>query len=107
MIAQQPAEGVFIRKEYNDATYFGVVCDCGSAEHDHNLWVEADDHGVTVTINTQATSKWWEFNRWKQIWKLLTKGYIEYESNLILTEQQALNYSDMLNKAATRVRKPR
>jgi hypothetical protein len=30
---------------------------------------------------------------------LLTKGYVEYEANIIMTEQQALNYAETLKKA--------
>jgi hypothetical protein len=38
-------------------------------------------------------------NRWQTIWILITKGYIEYEGSIIMTEQQALNYAETLKKA--------
>jgi hypothetical protein len=99
MKAQIPAEGVLLQKDYGDAKVYKVACDCGSDEHSHSVWVEADETGVSVTVYTQQKTKWWVLNRWQKIWTLLTKGYIEVESNLIMTEQQALNYAETLKKA--------
>jgi hypothetical protein len=36
---------------------------------------------------------------------LLTKGYVEYEANIIMTEQQALNYANVLTSATNDVKK--
>ncbi len=96
---QTPAEGLLKRNNYGDAITYQVTCECHDANHDHNVWVEADDHRVTVTTYTTQKSKWWSLNRWQTIWILLTKGYIEYEANIIMTEQQALNYAETLKKA--------
>jgi hypothetical protein len=68
------------------------------------VWVEAEDHGVTVTIYSKQKTKWWQSNRWKIIWTLLTKGYVERESNIIMSEQQALNYAEILKKATDDVK---
>jgi hypothetical protein len=38
-------------------------------------------------------------NRWQKIWTLLTRGYIEYEGSIIMTQQQAINYAETLKKA--------
>ena len=99
MKEQAPAEGILLRKNYGDAKVYEVVCECGDCDHSHNVWVEAEDIGVTVTIYTQQKTKWWELNRWQTIWTLLTKGYVERESTLIMGEQQALNYAETLKKA--------
>lgn len=99
MKAQTPAEGILLRKDYGDSKVYEIVCECGDCDHSHNVWVEAEDHGVTVTIYTQQKTKWWEQNRWQTIWTLLTKGYVERESTLIMGEQQALNYAETLKKA--------
>jgi hypothetical protein len=42
------------------------------ADHDHNVWIEADDiTGVTVTTyTTYKKSQWWSLNRWQTIWTL-------------------------------------
>jgi len=104
---QKPAEGVLIRREWGDAISYAVVCDCGDNNHDHNLWVEVDETGVSVTIYTQQKTKWYEQSRWRTIWTLLTKGYVEYEANICLTEQQALNYAGVLNSAVKSVKQHR
>jgi hypothetical protein len=99
MTFQSPAEGVLLRRDYGDAKIYNVVCECGDCDHSHEVWVEADDHGVSVTIYTQQKTKWWAINRWKTIWILLTKGYVEREANLIMSKQQALNYANVLQLA--------
>lgn len=104
MKTQSPAEGILMRKDYGDAKVYQVVCECGDCDHSHDVWVEAEDHGVTVTIYTRQKTKWWESNRWKTIWTLLTKGYVERESVLIMSEQQALNYANVLNSAVKDVK---
>ena len=102
--AQAPAEGVLKRSDWGDAITYQVVCECQDANHDHAVWVEADDHRVTVTTYTTQKSKWWTLNRWQTIWILLTKGYVEYEANIIMTEQQAVNYAETLKKAVEDVK---
>ena len=102
--AQQPAEGVLKRSDWGDAITYQVVCECQDANHDHAVWVEADEGNVTVTTYTTQKSKWWELNRWQTIWILLTKGYVEYEANIIMTEQQAVNYAETLKKAVEDVK---
>ena len=102
---KQAIEGVYVRKTWDDAALFGVVCDCGDPEHDHNVWVEADDTGVQVNIYTQVKSQWWELNRWRQIWRLLTRGYVEYEATICMSEQQALNYADTLTQTVKSIKK--
>jgi hypothetical protein len=38
-------------------------------------------------------------NRWKQIWTLLIKGYLEHQTVLTINRQSALNYSETLKSA--------
>jgi len=104
MKPQSVAEGVLLRKDYGDAKIYNIVCECGDCDHSHNVWVEAEDHGITVTIYTQQKTKWWQENRWKTMWTLLTKGYVERESTLIMSEQQALNYANVLQSAVKDVK---
>jgi hypothetical protein len=96
---QTPAEGILKRSDWGDTITYQVTCECQDADHDHNVWVEADDHRVTVTTYTTQKSKWWSLNRWQTIWILLTRGHVEHEANIIMTEQQALNYAETLKKA--------
>ena len=102
--AQAPAEGILKRSDWGDAIPYQVVCECGDDNHDHNVWVEADDARVTVTTYTTQKSEWWKLNRWQTIWILLTKGYVKYEANIIMTEQQALNYAETLKTAVKQVK---
>lgn len=99
MKTQAPAEGILLTRDWGDAMQYMVTCECGDSEHNHNIWVEAEDSNVSVTIYATAKTKWWEANRWKQVWTLLTKGYIEYEANIIMSEQQTFNYAETLKSA--------
>jgi hypothetical protein len=99
MEAQEPAVGILKRNNWGDAITYQIVCECGDSNHDHNVWIEADEGNVTVTTYTTQKSKWWSLNRWQTIWILLTKGYVEHEANIIMTEQQALNYAETLKRA--------
>lgn len=99
MKIQEPAEGILLHKDYGDAKMYTLTCECCDPNHAHNIWIEADDTGITVTTYTQQKTKWWEFNRFKLIWTLLTKGYVEYEASITMTEQQAYNYSRVLQSA--------
>jgi len=99
MKAQIPAEGILKRSSWGDAMSYQIVCQCHQPDHDHNVWIEADESDVTVTTYTTQKSKPWSLNRWQVIWRLLTKGYVEYEANIIMTKQQALNYAETLKTA--------
>jgi hypothetical protein len=99
MKAQIPAEGILKRSNWGDAMTYQIVCQCHQPDHDHNVWIEADESDVTVTTYTTQKSKPWSLNRWQIIWRLLTKGYVEYEANIIMTKQQALNYAETLKTA--------
>lgn len=97
--AQMPAVGILKRNDWGSAKSYQIVCECGDPGHSHEVFVEADELNVSVTIYTTAKSKWWELNRWQKIWTLLTKGYIEYQADLIMNQQQALNYAETLKSA--------
>jgi hypothetical protein len=105
MEAQQPAQGILLTRNYGDAVQYAVVCDCGDSDHTHNVWVEAEDSTVSVIIYTTLKTKWWESSRWKHLWTLLTKGYIEYEASIIMTEQQTFNYAETLKSAVEHSKK--
>lgn len=104
MNTQSPATGILQRSNYGKSKSYQVVCECMDPGHDHTIFVEADDANVTVTVYTTAKTKWWEMNRWKTIWALLTKGYVEYEADIIMNEQQALNYAGALKSAINEVK---
>jgi hypothetical protein len=104
MKAQTPAEGILKKNDWGDAKMYQVVCECGQSDHEQSLWVEADETGISVTIYATVKSPWWSMNRFKQIWTLLTKGYLQYETVLTMNEQAAFNYAETLKSAVKDVK---
>lgn len=105
MTPQTPAQGILMHNNWGDSIQYTVTCQCGCDEHAHHLWVEAGDADITVSILTQLKSNWWSKTRWRHIWNLLTKGYVELEGSTILNRQQALNYAETLKSAIDDVNK--
>ena len=103
MDSQKPAEGILLRRDYGDAKVYQVVCECHQPDHDHNMWIEADNTGVAVTIYITVKSNWWSKTRWHAIWTLLTKGYVDTESSICMSKQQAINYANVLQLAVNDV----
>jgi hypothetical protein len=99
MNVQTPAEGILKHNDWGDSKVYRVTCECDSSECDHNVWVEADDTGVEVTIYTTVRTNFWTQTRWYHIWTLLTKGYIDTQSTVCLKRQGALNYAETLKSA--------
>lgn len=100
MKAEMPAVGILKRNDWGDAKSYEIACSCCDPEHSHNLWVEANEDGeIVAIIYTTTTSPFWSANRWRQMWQLLTRGYITSEVALSMNEQQALNYAETLKKS--------
>jgi hypothetical protein len=99
MKTQTPAEGIMKTNDWGDSRVYRISCNCGDENHNHNMWVEADDSDITVTIYTTGKTNYWSKTRWYHIWTLLTKGYIDTESTVCLSKQQALNYAETLKSA--------
>lgn len=99
MVPERPATGILKQGDFGLAKFYHVQCDCTDPDCAHTLEVEADEIEVSVHIYNTVHTKWWEKNRWKQIWQLLTKGYAEMQTTIVLNEQTALNYADTLVSA--------
>ena len=99
MIPQLPAEGILKHNDWGDSKVYRIACACGDDSHNHNVWIEAEDTGIVVTVYTTSQTNFWSKARWYHIWTLLTKGYIDTESSVHLTKQQALNYAETLKNA--------
>jgi hypothetical protein len=127
MKAQAPAKGILMINDFGHSKWYQVVCGCGQPDHTLTVEVESDELGVNV--NTYATVKtdYWsttvekrydidsswlqEFDWfWKDIvngviarlkltWTVWTQGYVQTESTITMTEQQALNYAETLKSA--------
>lgn len=116
---QQPAEGILLHRDFGDAKFYSVACNCGNPDDEIKFEVEAEDTGITVHVWTTVKTPWWEkswnsdswiaglinglSHRISMTWRLWTRGYLENESWTILTRQQALNFSETLKKAITDV----
>jgi len=105
MNPQEPAEGILKQGDFGPAKFYYVQCDCGDDDCSHTIEVEADDSHVQVHLYSNHHTKWWNRSRWKQIWQILTKGYAEMQTTIVLNEQTALNYSNALQTAMTDVKK--
>ena len=99
MTAQEPAQGVLLVNDWGTSKMYKAVCDCGDDDCTHTIDVEAEDIGVTVTIYTKTRTNFWSKTRWQHIWTLLTKGYVEFDTSLIMAKQVALNYANVLQLA--------
>jgi hypothetical protein len=132
MKPQIPAEGILKTNDWGDSKVYKVVCECGQPDHEHNIWVEADESGVNVNIYTTVKTDCWSEelkpkydikNVWLQefewFWKGLyntlvrrlkltksiwVKGYVDFETTISMDEQTALNYSTTLTNAIADVK---
>jgi hypothetical protein len=95
LLPQTPAKGIVKINAWGKSKMYAAVCICGSNTCSHTIDIEVDDSNtIIVTIYTKQFTE--RKNRWSQIWQLLTKGYVELESSIVLDSQSALNYSAVL-----------
>lgn len=99
MKAEKPASGIMKIGDWGDAKSYKVACNCGSSDHEHTVWIEAEETGINVNVYATVRSEFWKMNRWQQIWRLITKGYLEHETVISMNEQEALNYAETLKTA--------
>lgn len=127
MKAQLPAEGILKTHDWGNSKWYHVVCGCGQPDHSLIVEVEADECGINVnTYVTVKTDHWTEsakkrydienpylqeldwavkdiwnglVSRLKLTWNVWTKGYVQCETTIAMSEQQALNYAETLKSA--------
>lgn len=132
MKAETPAEGILKTHDWGNSKWYKVVCGCGQPDHEINFEVEADDTGVNVSTYATVKSDYWtetvkkRYNidnpywqeldwtikdiingfvtRLKLTWTVWTKGYIQCETVVTMTEQQTLNYAETLKQAVNDVK---
>ena len=125
--AQVPAEGILKTNDFGNSKWYHVVCGCGQPDHSLTVEVEAEETGVNVNTYVTVKTDYWsesvkkrydidsqwqqEFDwfwkdlwngfitRLKLTWSVWTKGYIQCESTIAMSEQQALNYAETLKSA--------
>jgi hypothetical protein len=124
---QTPAEGIMKTGDFGNSKFYKVVCGCGQPDHSIDFEVESCDTGINVnTYLTTKTDYWSEsvkkrydidnsylqeldwtvkdfinglVTRLKLTWTVWTKGYIQCETTIAMSEQQALNYAETLKSA--------
>ena len=127
MKAQTPAQGIVQTGEYGDSKFYKVVCGCGQPDHDLDFEVSAEETGVNVNTYVTVKTDFWSENikkrydidnpylqeldwalkdiwnglitRLKLTWRVWTQGYIQCETTIAMSEQQALNYAETLKSA--------
>jgi hypothetical protein len=99
MNPQTPAQGVLLVTDWGTSKMYKAVCECANDDCTHTIDIEAEDTGVNVTIYTKTRTNFWSKSRWRHIWNLLTKGYTELETCIIMRKQVALNYANVLQLA--------
>lgn len=115
---QVPAEGIVKQKSFSDMKYYKVPCSCG-CDSNIDFMIEVDDNSIMTTFcSTTKTNHWRErltvsydanwlvlnsmlffndmYNRLAICWQALVHGYVQTESCVMLTPQQALNFSELL-----------
>lgn len=135
MKAEKPADGILKQSSSADTAAYKICCDCGSENCSQSVFVEADEHFVYVTISTKQSSfdndklleessnianTWlWNlrytaaqvinslYHRVKITFKVWWHGTVDYQSDIVLTKQQALNYASALRNAVISVDKAR
>ena len=127
MKAQTPAKGILMTNNFGNSKWYQVVCGCGQPDHTLTVEVEADEMGINVnTYATVKTDHWtdtvkkrydidspwlqeWDWfwkdlvngivTRLKLTWTIWTKGYVQTETTITMSEQQTLNYAETLKSA--------
>lgn len=116
---QQMAEGVRLCKKFSDSTFFAVSCDCGSGDHEIDVFVEKDEDLIFVTFSVLAKTKWWEkkwdgdrwyhhlwnglANRLSLTYSIWVKGYADMYTDAILTKQTAVNFANAIQTEVDRI----
>lgn len=118
--------------DWGHSKVYKVTCGCGQPYHDHVVDVEADETGISVDIYaTMKTDYWtetvdmrydienvalqethWFFvnlinstvRKLKLTWELWTTGAVTAETTIHMSEQQALNYAEVLKSAVKDVK---
>jgi len=117
MQSQTPAQGISLNRDFGDAKYFTVRCQCGNKDDDIEMFVELDrEYGdITVSFNVISTTHWWEASkldhhwlrniwnavahRCKVTWDIWVHGRAEYQTYTVLDQQTALNFAAALQQS--------
>lgn len=108
MTPEKPAQGIMQTNAWSDAESHVIACDCHHNDHNVIMWVEVADQSdtqhVTLTffVKTYLSNR---FNRVRTAWRVLWSGELTQEHELILNSQTALNVSEAIAQAVSRLEK--
>lgn len=104
MSYEQAAQGILKRAAHDDCEFFIVACKCGCRDADHNVTVEGNSKFDLVEVVISTTQRWFGIKeRVRAAWRILTRGYVDYETSIVLNGQQAANYAGALMDASDRI----
>ena len=93
-----PSYGISIVKEYDDAIFFHLACDCISPEHTYVLEMEFDDQCGDISLNIWSEmcvhslydTNWFtcQWNKLKGIWKIIFGIPFVYTSDVCFTNDK-------------------
>lgn len=96
------SRNICLTNEFPNGDYYKVHCDCGSDEHNQTMEIEVNDGTIYLRFYQKVFSKhmwcpieWSETVKdWKMrfstAWTILTKGYVEYESEFLFQNENAI-----------------
>lgn len=127
MKAEKPAEGILKTNDFGNSKWYHVVCGCGQPDHSLTVEVEAEETGVNVNTYARVKTDYWSetFKKrydienniiqnldwfWKDVvnglirrvsltWSVWIKGYLDFETTVLMSKQQALNFSKTIESA--------
>ena len=101
MTYKEPAEGIMKNSGFSEVNpSYTIQCNCTDPEHGHTLFVEDtyDFVGVSVILTPTANNM-----TWKERFKALFTGRAKTDTELLLTVDQARNYSELLARVANEI----
>ena len=127
MDAQTPAVGISKGHDFPNSKYFNVPCECG-CDGEITFSVDVDDDVITAHLYSKTETNYWRnrfdydykndswlvyalkyrandwYNRIAVAWTALTRGYVETEAYVLLSEQQTVNFAAVLTDSVEEFR---
>ena len=130
---QEPAEGIMQTYNYPNFRTYHIECACADPDDAIDFIVEESHGEIVIQTSTTQKTSWWDdpfkkrqsfdiksellFNinyyvrgflnalahRLCITWDVWVKGHVKYSQTTIMTPQQAINYSNVLQQAVEQV----
>ncbi len=120
--AQVAAIGILSQNDFGDYKTYKVACACGCDHHIGDVVISADERGISMTQSTTVSTAYWHqyckinytecwplinakyfvnaaINRIALVWQVLFKGNITMTGDIVMTQQQTINYANTLTHA--------